>query len=533
MNTRMRRKSVVAVLVACVFATVGAQVTDQNLLKPDPQDWLMYSGTYNSHRHSLLKQVTPANVARLQARWVYHMAGQEAIQAVPIVYRGVMYISQFNRVDAIDARSGNIVWQYQRPPLTRGAQRGTAIYNNKLFVTAADGALVAIDSRTGHIVWETKVAPPWRLAGQAPLVAKGRVIVSGNSPSGFIQAYDAETGKYLWTWNAIPQKAGDPGSETWAGDSFKLGGGPVWVSGSYDAEQNLIFYGTGQPGSQWAGEVREGDNLYTNSIVAIDVDTGKIRWHFQNTPHDVHDWDSLEMPVLVDAPFPGQPRPSTGSGRPELVEGRKLLVQANRNGFYYILDRTNGRFLSGTPFVSKVDWASGLSAQGRPILTFGHEPSVEGSHTCPSTAGATNWPSPAYNPDLNYFFLVAQEGCGVVLRTTDRPGAGGGYLESPKPEEAWQLYVRALDATTGKRIWDYQQISSFHYGPGVLSTAGGLVFAGEHKGQVSALDARTGKSLWHFNTGDLITSSPISYAIDGQQYVAISSGTNIFAFALP
>jgi alcohol dehydrogenase (cytochrome c) len=193
----------------------------------------------------------------------------------------------------------------------------------------------------------------------------------------------------------------------------------------------------------------------------------------------------------------------------------------------------NGKFLQGTPFVSKVNWASGLSPEGRPILTPGHEPTVEGSHTCPSTAGATNWPSPAFNPDLNYFFLVAQEGCGLVLRTTNRPGAGGGYLESPKPEEAWQLYVRALDATSGKKIWDYQQISSFHYGPGVLSTAGGLVFAGEHKGQVTALDARTGKSLWHYNTGDLITSSPMSYAIDGQQYIAISSGTNVFAFGLP
>jgi glucose dehydrogenase len=287
----MRPIFVTVALLACAL-TAAAQVSNQSLLTPDPQDWLMYSGTYNAHRHSPLKQLTPANVVRLRAAWVYHMAGQEAIQAVPIVHKGVMYVSQFNRIDAIDARSGNIVWQHQRPPLTRGAQRGTAIYNNKLFVTAADGAIVAVDSRTGHTVWETKVAPPWRLAGQAPLVARGKVIVSGNQPSGFIQAYDAESGK---------------------------------------------------------------------------------------------------------------------------------------------------------------------------------------------------------------------------------------HVESPKPEEAWQLYVRALDATTGKKIWDYQQISSFHYGPGVLSTAGGLVFAGEHKGQISALDARTGKSVWHFNTGDLITSSPISYGIDGQQYIAISS----------
>ena len=514
----MKHTALAAALLAG-SVTIAAQVTDQQLLKPDPQDWLMYSGTYNSQRHSALKELTAANVAGLKAAWVYHMAGQEAIQAVPIVYRGVMYVSQFNRIDAIDARSGNIVWQYQRPPLSRGAQRGTAIHQNRLFVTAADGALVAIDARTGHTIWETKVAAPWRLAGQAPLVARGKVIVSGNNPSGFIQAYDAESGKHLWTWNAIPQKAGDPGSETWASDSFKLGGGPIWVSGSYDPAQNVIFYGTGQPGSQWAGEVREGDNLYSDCIVAIDVDSGKLKWFFQNTPHDVHDWDSLEMPVLIDVPFRGTPR--------------KLLVQANRNGYYYILDRTNGKFLSGTPFVSKVNWASGLTAEGRPMPIPGHEPSVEGSQTCPSTAGATNWPSPAYNPDLNYFFVIAQEGCGLNIRSSDRPGAGGGYLESPKPEEAWQLYVRALDATSGKTIWDFQQIGSFHYGPGVLSTAGGLVFAGEHKGQISALDARSGKSLWHFNTGDLITSSPISYAIDGKQYIAVASGTNIVAFSLP
>src|SRR5215510_14754416 len=230
----MKRLHLIAAIVVCIIAAAAAQVNDANLLTPDAADWLMYSGSYNSHRHSPLKQLTPATVGSLHAKWVYHMAGQEAIQAVPIVYRGVMYVSQFNRIDAIDARSGNIVWQYQRPPLTRTPQRGTAIYRNKLFVTAADGVLVAIDSRTGHTVWETKVAPPWRVAGQAPLVAKGRVIVSGNQPSGFIQAYDAESGKHLWPWNAIPQKAGDPGSETWAAESFKLGGGPVWVSGSYD-----------------------------------------------------------------------------------------------------------------------------------------------------------------------------------------------------------------------------------------------------------------------------------------------------------
>lgn len=505
-------------VVVALRMTVG-QVTDQHLQKPDPNAWLMYSGSYDSQRHSPLRQISPDNVKELRATWVYHMEGQAHVQAVPIVADGVMYVSQFNRLDALDARTGSLVWQYQKQPVTRGAQRGTAVYGHKVFVTSSDSTLMALDSRTGALLWETKSAGGWRLAGQAPLIARGRVIVSGNQPSGFIQAYDAETGKHLWTWNAIPQKPGAPGSETWAGDSFKLGGGPVWVSGSYDPALNTLFYGTGQPGSQWAGETREGDNLYSNCIVAIDADTGQLKWYFQNTPHDVHDWDSLEIPILLDTQFRGQLR--------------KLLLQANRNGFFYVLDRTNGRFLHGAPFISKLNWASGLSPEGRPILVPGIEPSVEGSKTCPSTAGATNWPSPAYNPGTGLFYLIAQEGCGLNFRVSNKPGAGGSYLESPHEGEEWQLFVRALDGLTGKTVWDYKQVGSFHYGPGVLSTAGGVLFAGEHKGQLTALDARKGSVLWNFNTGALITSSPISYGVNGQQYIAISSGPNVFAFSLP
>ena len=249
-----------------------------------------------------------------------------------------------------------------------------------------------------------------------------------------------------------------------------------------------------------------------------------MKWHFQNTPHDVHDWDSLEMPILLDATFNGEPR--------------KLLLQANRNGVYYILDRTNGRFLRGVPFVSKVDWITSLSPEGRPILAPGHTPTVQGTKTCPSTAGATNWPSPAYNPDTKLFYLIAQEGCGITYRSTTnfRPGQGGSgtaYMESPDDRERWQLYVRAIDALTGKKVWDYEQISSFHYGPGLLSTAGGLIFAPEQQGMFTALDAKTGKALWNFNTGALITAAPTTYSVDGHQYVAIAAFSNVIAFALP
>ena len=235
----------------------------------------------------------------LQAKWAYHLVGQQHVQAVPVVADGVMYISQYNRVDAVDARSGSIIWQYQTGQVSTATQRGTAVYGNKVFVTTTDSRLVALDARTGATIWDSPIAGErYRFAGQAPLVAKGKVIMSGNQPFGFIQAYDAETGKHAWTWNAIPQSPKDPGAETWAGDSWKLGGGPIWVSGSFDPELNTIFYGTGQPGSQWAGDVREGDNLFTECVVALDVDTGKMKWYFQATPHDVRDWDSLEMPVL-------------------------------------------------------------------------------------------------------------------------------------------------------------------------------------------------------------------------------------------
>ena len=322
-------------------------------------------------------------------------------------------------------------------------------------------------------------------------------------------------GKALWNWNAIPKK-GEPGYETWTGTA--PGGAPIWISGTYDPELGLVYYGTGQPDPQWTGSGRLGDNLFSDSIVALDVTTGKMKWYFQNTPHDVHDWDSMEIPVLIDANYQGKPR--------------KLLVQANRNGFYYVLDRTDGKFVTGVPFV-KVDWTSGLDSNGRPKdILPGHDPSVKGSVTCPSTAGGTNWPSPSYSPKTKLFYVTVAEGCGLnAISSSTDPAAGGGYSESPT--EPWQAYVYALDAVSGKRIWSYKQVRSNHYGPGVLATAGDIVFAPEQFGQVVVLDAKKGTPLWHFNTGDLITAGPASYMVDGKQYFAIESNTNVIAFGLP
>ena len=516
-------------LVLCVALSAQVRTADQILINPDPKDWLTYGGAYNSQRYSQLKQVTTANVSRLQAKWVYHVDGIDEGEVTPIVSNGVMYISGFNRLDAVDARTGNIIWRYQRQPASSTRQRGTAIYGDKVYVVTADSHLIALDARNGGVRWDVKSDGGNTIAGGAPLVADGKVIVTGNRPGGFIQAYDAETGKYLWTWSALP-KPGEAAYKTWGGAT--PAGAPIWLSGSYDPGLGLLYFGTGQPNPQWTGQGREGDNLYSDSIAALDVKTGTLKWHFQNTPHDVHDWDSMEVSVLVDAP-PGTrlPRPSAGSGRPELVEGRKLLMHANRNGFYYILDRANGQYLQGTPFVDKLDWATGLSPEGRPILAPGHEPSVKGTVTCPSTAGATNWPPPTYSPDTRYFYVVAHEGCGVnTITSSSDPESPTAYFESAS--DPWQAYVRAIDAFTGKRIWEYKAVRSNHYGPGLLSTAGGIVFAPEQFGQVSALDAKTGQSLWHFNTGDVITAAPVAYSVDGQQFFAIMSGTNVFAFGL-
>lgn len=493
----------------CVFGSALAQ----DVFPAQPgKDWPLYGGSYNNQRYSLLKQVTPANVHSLAARWEFHVSGARSMETTPLVVNGVMYVADRGRTVALDARGGNIIWQADG-----GVERGAGYYDGKVYVTSSDHRhLEALDDRNGSVVWDVSTNDKLQLAGGAPLIADGKVIVSGNFPHGFIQAYDAETGRYVWTWTPIPEP-GTPAADTWGTNSPK--GMPIWVSGSYDPQQKLIFYGTGQPEPQFSGEARKGDDLYSDSVVALDVDTGRLRWYFQFTPHDVHDWDALEMPVLIDTTFKGKPR--------------KLLLQANRNGFYYVLDRTDGQFLSGTPFVSRTDWTTGLDSNGRPSIVPGHEPTLLGTETCPSTAGATNWPSPTYDPRTRYFYVVAAEGCGINFRASMAPDSDTGYLESPQDDRKWQLYVRALDAVTGKRMWQYKEIGSIHYGPGLVSTAGGIVFAAEQMGQFTALDAKTGKSLWHFNTGDLITASPIAYAVDGKEYIAIVSGTNVLAFALP
>ncbi len=505
-----------------------AQVTDKQLLEAGEANWLTYNGSYDSRRHSALKQVNTSTVGALVPKWVYHVPGATALQTVPIVVDGVMYVTQPNEVYAVDARNGRQIWDYHRiPARQKGPNRGVAVYRDKVYFTTPDAHLIALAASTGQVLWETKIAEAsdgyWSPA--APMVVKGKVL-AGIAPgdhglNGFLDAYDAVTGERLWRFNSIP-KPGEAGSETWAGDSWKSAGGNTWLTGSYDPDLNLLYWGIGNPAPDFNGDVRAGDNLYTECVVALDLDTGKMKWYFQFTPHDTMDWDAVEIPVLVDAPFEGNMR--------------KLMAHADRNGFYYLLDRTNGKFLAGAPFVKRLNWASGLTPEGRPIRIPGIEPTLKGTVVCPAAIGAANWQSPAYSPETGLFYVVAQEGCGFAHKSTETFRPGGFQYRATgdvnMKDDDWKVYVRALDLTTGKLKWESERIGSTGFGGGLLSTAGGLIFSGEQNGQFGALDAKSGKTLWHFYTGQQITAQPVTYTVGGKQIVAIATATDIMAFGL-
>jgi alcohol dehydrogenase (cytochrome c) len=522
----------IASILAMAFASsLFAQVTNHQLMQPPGQDWLHYNGSYTSQRNSELDQVKLSNVNSLVAKWAFHVSSGAPMQSVPVVVNGVMYFTQPNALYAIDGRSGRLIWDYHHPLVKvkdrEGPQRGAAVYGDRVYFLTTDDYLFALNASTGNVIYQVKIAETTEgfSAPPAPFIAKGKVIV-GVAPgdrglNGFLEAYDAETGARLWHWDSIPQP-GEPNSDSWPGDSWKHAGGATWMTGSYDPELNLYYLGIGNPSPDFNGDVRKGDNLYTDSMVAVDLDTGKLKWYFQYTPHDTMDWDGSETPVLVDAPFGGKPR--------------KLLVQANRNGFYYVLDRETGKFLHGVPFVKQLNWASGLTPEGRPIRVPGLEPSLTGTKICPSSTGAANWMSPAYNPQTKLFYLVALEGCGLATKNmeTFRPGgfqyrAGGDVLLR---DRTWKVYVRALDLTSGKQVWEQERVGSMGLGGGLLSTNGGIVFSGELNGEFVALDAKTGRPVWHFNTGEAINAQPMTYMVDGQQYVAIATNTTVFAFAL-
>ena len=518
-------------------------VTYERLLqsKAEPHNWLMYWGDYQGTHYSPLSSITPANVGQLRAAWSAPVPGDTVSESTPLVVDGVMYGTSGGSprtVTAIDARTGRQIWRFVRPQKVRNpgetdvVNRGVAILGHRLFVGTNDAALLCIDARTGLLLWEVQVADTMEGFNitSPPLIVKDKVIVghAGGEYAlrGFLDAFDV-MGKHLWRFYTIPAP-GEFGNDTWKGESWKTGGGGTWLTGTYDPELNTLYWPIGNPAAMTDRSVRgEGDNLFTDSVVALDPDTGQRKWHYQFTPNDGHDWDSTENMVLVDRLWRGRQR--------------KLLLHGDRNGHFYVLDRTTGEFLAGTPFIHQT-WNSGFDVKGRPKPIPGSNSSPEGSFLVyPTAGGATNFGAPSYSPITGLFYLEYSEAGAVYISAPQVPQKGREYLGEgparPLPprgpnDPAPNAGIKALDPETGKTVWDFKLFQG-SLANGVLATAGGVLFASARDGNLIALDAKTGKYLWHYQTSGNHAASPISYAINGRQYVALTAGNVLYSFSLP
>ena len=505
------------------------------LVVPAPGDWPTYHGRLSGNRHSALNEITTKNIGQLAPAWTFQVPGQQgALQGTPVVVAGLMYVTAVNAVYAVDARTGRQVWRYSRPrtqglvgDAASGINRGVAVLGDRVFLQTDNAHLIALQRLSGQLLWDVEMADSREHYGgtSAPLAVNDLVVagVSGGDEGnrGFLDAYKASTGERVWRFWSVPAR-GEPGSETWIGKALEHGCASTWLTGSYDPDAKLLYWPTGNPCPDYNGDERKGDNLYSNSVLALDPETGKLRWHFQFTPHDLHDWDATETPMLVDVAFRGRPR--------------KLLLHADRNGFFYVLDRLTGELLLAEPFIKQLTWASGIGKDGRPILLPGNEPSLEGTRTCPSVAGATNWPSMAFNPATGLFYLMVEESCSIYSKSAEwwvqgQSFYGGDTRRSPADVSA--KFLRALDVQTGKVVWEIADLAGGILASGVMSTAGGLVFYGDSSGGAFiAADAATGKPLWHFNTGQSWKAGPMTYMVDGRQHVGVAAGSTIVVFAL-
>jgi alcohol dehydrogenase (cytochrome c) len=503
------------------------------LSTPVAANWLSYNGDYTGRRYSALREINARNVAQLRAQWVFHAPNSSRLEVTPVVLGGIMFVTAANDAYALDAQTGRTLWHFARP-FTEGLiddasqhhNRGVAIWRDRIYMETDNAHLLCLDARSGHLLWDVAYTDGNRNYGatSAPLVVKDQVLVgtSGGDDGvrGFVAAYDAQTGKEAWRFWTIPGP-GEFGSESWPGESYKLGGGTTWMPGTFDPELNTIFWGTSNPAPDFDGGPRPGDDLYTDCLLALDPDTGKLKWYFQFTPHDLFDYDAVETPVLVDAIFRGQ--------------RRKLVVEANRNGFLYVLDRTDGEFLSATRFAEKLNWASGIDRKGRPIRTD-VEPTAAGTRICPGMVGATNWHSPAFNPETSLFYFLALESCDIYSVKSQKFEPGQTYYATGvrhSESDQSQKILLAYSLEGDKPSWRYIQSGDGHSSAGAMTTAGGLVFFGDDTRSFEAVDAQTGKPLWHFNTGQNIAASPMTYAVHSKQYVVIAAGSDVFSFALP
>src|SRR5580698_2173529 len=512
-------------------ATISTAIdvsSEDLLVQPPTADWVSYNGDYSGRRFSGLSEINAGNLAGLRAQWVFHARNTSRLEVTPVVVNGMMFVTAANDAIALDARSGRVVWRHPWP-ISEGLiddasghiNRGVALWHNRLYMETDNAHLLCLDARSGNLIWDVAYAD-WNKnygATSAPLVVKDKILVgtSGGDDGvrGFVAAYDALTGKMAWRFWTIPAP-GEFGSESWPGKLYLHGGGTTWMPGTYDPQLNTIYWGTSNPSPDFEGTVRPGDDLYTDCLLALDPDTGKLKWYFQFTPHDLADYDATETPVLVDMSWKGAPR--------------KLLLEANRNGFVYILDRTSGEFLSAKQFSLQQNWAKGIDEHGRPIRTD-LMPNVEGARICPGFAGATNWFSPTYSEKTHLLYFLTLEDCSVYSAKAEKFEEGREYYSTGvkhRPDESAEKVLVAYDPVKNSFAWRAPQVGNTHSFAGVMSTATGLVLFGDDANSFEAVDGETGKSLWHFNMGQSPHASPMSYAVDGKQYFAIAAGNDLF-----
>lgn len=534
------------VILACGFGSVALaqavanqpgtpiDVTTRELeAKGIGSNWPSYNGDYTGRRYSSLRQITPANVGQMRAQWVFHSRNAGTLEVTPVVVGGVMYVTASNDAYAIDARTGNVLWHNTRP-ISQGLvddasghiNRGVAVLGTRLYMETDNAHLLCLDARSGNLLWDVAYAKGNRNYGatSAPLIVRNKVLVgtSGGDDGvrGFVAAFDAVTGKEVWRFWTIPAP-GEPGSKSWPGDLYQHGGGTTWMPGTYDPELNTLYWGTSNASPDFEGTVRPGDDLYTACVLALDPNTGKLKWHFQFTPHDLYDYDATETPLLVDLQYQGR--------------AQKLLIEANRNGFVYVLNRENGKFLSAKQFATQLNWAKGIDSQGRPIRS-GLIPTVDGTRVCPGFAGATNWYSPSYSETTHLVYFMKLEECSIYSAKVEKFEEGRAYystgVKHPTDDHTSKDLV-AYDPVKNSFAWIMPQLGGRHAFAGVMTTATGLVLFGDDANSFEAADGWTGKPLWHFNMGESPHSSPMSYAVDGKQYFAITAGNDLFTFGLP
>ncbi len=558
-------KTAIRFLVWCLLPAglVGQALDPAVLQKPLSNDWPTYAGDYTGRRYSHLKQVDRANVKNLTLAWVSHVTpgvesgggrgfgpqgpptiiggegtsdfggsgfgGASSVRSSILEVAGILYMTMPDNAWAVDARDGRVLWHYfwKTKGGTHIGNRGMGMWGNWLYMETPDDYLVSLDARTGKERWHKQIADfnLQYFSTMAPVVIGNHVIIgTGNDldEPGYVQARDPETGDIQWTWYTVPMKKGDPGAETWGSiDGARHGAGNVWIPGVYDAETHYYIFGTGNPSPAYTNPPsRAGDNLFTDCVVALNMDTGKMAWYYQFNPHDTHDWDSTETPIMIDGEFNGKPR--------------KMVAHADRNGYFYVLDRVTGEHLLTTKYSQTVNWAKEINAKGQPVRDPAKDSTVPGSLVSPNNAGATNWPPAAYSPDTGLFYVPTSDTYAMYYLTeTDPRGAMG--LGGKDEEEVASMgsYLTAIDYKTGKIAWQhkYPVFWGGGGGNGILATAGGLVFAGDISGNIVGYDASSGKILWHSRIGQ-VSNAPETYMLDGHQYLLVAAGGELYSFYL-